>query len=239
MVQTSNVKRFLSAVASAEDRGAREAGWIAAIGEPGLGKTRTLEWWAANRGAAFLRAKAEWRSHWVMQELALALGISAEGSYKTLFGRIIEQIGTRGVPIVIDEAEKTRHNMRLLDGIRDIVDLTEVELIIGGTPDALRFLTKYPQWASRVCATARFGLLTHADVRLMADQLCEVPVADDVIPILHDQAGGYAREIKNGLGEIERVGRVNPGVTVTADMLADRDLCRNRRALDGAQGRRR
>jgi DNA transposition AAA+ family ATPase len=237
-VQTSNVKKFLAAFASAEERAAREAGWVAAIGEPGLGKTRTLEWWAVQQKAVFLRAKAEWTPIWVIRELAERLGLSSDGTYKSLFQRVLTCIGERRTPIVIDEAEKTKHNMRLLEGVRDIVDLTEVELVIGGTPDALRFLTKYPQWASRVSATARFGLASAADVKLMATELCEVPVDDGLLALILTETGGYYREIKNALGEVEKVGRVNRGAAVTVEMVKGRTLCRNRRALqDGVSGR--
>jgi DNA transposition AAA+ family ATPase len=233
-VQTANVKKFLAAVTATQERAAREAGWVAAIGEPGLGKTKTLEWWAVKHHAVFLRAKAEWRPLWVMQELAAGLGLSIDGSYKVLFQRVLEAIGANPCAIVIDEVEKTRHNPRLLDGLRDIADLTEIELVIGGTPDALRFLTKFPQWASRVSATARFTVATPADVKLMATELVEVPIADDLLALIQAETGGYFREIKNALGEVEKVGRNNKGVTITAAMVQGRELCRNRRALQAA-----
>jgi DNA transposition AAA+ family ATPase len=235
-VQTSNVKKFIVAVSVAEERAAREAGWVAAIGEPGLGKTKTLEWWAVKHRAVFLRAKAEWRPLWMMRELAKALGLSTDGKYEQLFQRILEALGDNPRAIVVDEVEKTRHNTRLIDGLRDVTDLTEVELILGGTPDALRFLTKYPQWASRVSATARFGAATLPDVKLMATELLEVPVADDLLARILQETSGYYREIKNALGEVERVGKNNRGAMVTLEMANGLELCRNRRALQGAAG---
>lgn len=238
-VQTSNVKRFLAAVATADQRAAREAGWIAAIGEPGLGKTKTLENWAGKEdvNAVYLRSKANWTSTWVMQELAgKVLGVSnplAKGSYRVLFQRVMESLGESQKPIIVDEVEKTGHNPRLLEGIRDIVDMTDIVLVLGGTPDALKFLQKQPQWASRVYVAAPFQKATVEDVRLMADQLSQAPLADDLVALIHDKTRGYFREIKNAIGEAERVGRSNPDQLVTAEMLKGRDLCRNRTALAG------
>jgi DNA transposition AAA+ family ATPase len=237
-VKTSNVTRFLAAVTQTEQRGAREAGWIACIGEPGLGKTRTLEWWAIQRQAVFLRAKSEWTAHWVLMELAQGLGLSADGTKRQLFARVLQAVGETGKPIVLDEAEKTRHNPRLIETIRDISDLTEVEVVIGGTSDALRYITKFPQMSSRVSATARFALATLDDVKAMAEQTCEVPIAADLLAELHRQSNGYFREIKNGLREIERIGLVNKGTAVTLEAMAGRELCRNRRALESGAGRR-
>lgn len=231
-VKTSNVDRFLAAVTATEERGAREAGWVAAIGDPGLGKTRTLHWWATTRRAVFLRAKAEWSALWVLRELAEGLDLSAEGTKQQLFGRILEHLALNQIPIVIDEVEKTRHNPRLLEGVRDLSDLTEVEVVLGGTADALRYLARHPQWSSRISATAKFAQATAADVRLMCDTLCEVKVADDLAEEILKQSQGYFREVKNAIAAAERIGLANGGGTVCLADVARIELCRNRKAVE-------
>ncbi|MFN6984220.1 MAG: ATP-binding protein, partial [Rhizobium oryzihabitans] len=74
-VETSNVKRFLSALSALEDRGAQEACLAVVDGEPGLGKTTTLKNWVAQSGWVYLRAKKEWKSGWMMNELLEALPV--------------------------------------------------------------------------------------------------------------------------------------------------------------------
>ena len=45
-VKTKNVKRFLTGIADLSTRGAQEACLMIVDGQPGLGKTQTVNWWA-------------------------------------------------------------------------------------------------------------------------------------------------------------------------------------------------
>ena len=54
-VQTSNVNRFLAAVAALEGRGAPEASLCLVQGDAGLGKTKTGAWWAVQQEAVRVR----------------------------------------------------------------------------------------------------------------------------------------------------------------------------------------
>lgn len=232
MVQTSNVKRFLAAIGRAEERGAGEAGWVVAAGEPGLGKTKVLEWWAVRNKAAYLRAKADWSAHWLYHELAQAVGADPEGTKKTLFGRILAEIGGRQIAIVIDEVEKTKHNPKLLEAVRDFTDLTEVILVLGGTPSVQKFLERDKAWSSRKSAEAVFEKATIEDVGLMVQQLSEVEIAPDLLPRILTDSNGYYREIKNAIATLERVGKLNPGRPVTPDDVKGVQLCHGRRPAE-------
>ena len=232
-VRTSNVVRALEAFHQVKERGAREAGWLVAIGEPGLSKTRFLEYLAVQTGGILLRAKPDWTTQWLHVELAERLGLSAAGQKQELFKNIVNrQGGAEPVPIIIDEVENTRHNSRLLEVVRLISDTTETEVVIGGTEVALRFITRHPQLSSRVYATVKFLPATRADIRLMCDQLAEVKIADDTVERILADSRGYVREVKNAIGKCEAVGKLNPGRTVTAADVASLQLCTNRSALD-------
>ena len=71
---TSNVERFMDGVQTVDERGASEASMLLVTGDPGYGKTSTVQWWAAQNGAIYLRAKASYTPHWIMSELVKEIG---------------------------------------------------------------------------------------------------------------------------------------------------------------------
>lgn len=236
-VQTSGVKGFLAAVSKAQQRGAREAGWIAAKGERGLGKTRTLQWWAIRQNAAYLRFKADWTSRWMLEELAKELGLSADACRKQdLFTRIAMVVKSQQTIIVLDEIEllKVRGKIKLLESLRDLSDTTETEVVIAGDEAGINHVMRYDQFASRVAATAQFGQAIQSDIRLMCDKLAEVRIEDDLVAEILAQSGGYLREAKNAIAEVERWAAANGTKAVKLADVAGRALCAGRSRRRGA-----
>jgi DNA transposition AAA+ family ATPase len=236
-VQTSGAKAFLGAVSKAQQRGAREASWIAVKGERGLGKTRTLKWWAVRQSAVYLRFKADWTARWMLEELARELGLSTDGNRKQdLFLRVVEAVRNGQIIIVLDEVEllKVRGKIKLLETLRDISDLTEMEVILAGDEAGINHVMRYDQFASRVASRAQFGPATEADIRLMCEKLSEVAITNDLAAEILRQSGGYLREAKNAIAEVERWAAANDAKQVNAADMAGRALCAGRSVRRGA-----
>lgn len=228
---TSNVKRFLAAVDLLERRGAEEASWLVALGKPGLGKTRTLMWWAAQREprGVYVRAKTNWRPAWMLSELVTELGLEPARRTKDLQDQVLEAIAISRRPIVIDEARAMLQDARLLETLRDITDQTEQSFILGGEDFVYkRIAARFPQISSRISEVVKFEEATLADVRACCEALAEVKIADDLVAEVHRQSLGYYREIKNAIAAIEVVGKRNKGKTVALSDMGGHPLCRNR-----------
>jgi len=227
---TGNVKRFLGGIRKVEDRGSAEACWLAAIGEPGNGKSRTLMWYATQKKGVYIRAKAGWNTSWMLSEIiAVLMGSEASGSNQQKFLVALRELARRGCPLIIDEAWNMLGDARLLETLRDFSDTLENLIIIGGENRVTdRLKARYPQIASRITATADFKLATSGDVRTLCDTLCEVTIADDLVTRILSDSGGYTREIKNCIATCEKVGKRN-GKTVTAKDMEGQELCADRR----------
>ncbi len=237
-VQTDNVKTFLAAVDKAQDRGSREAGWVIAKGDRGTGKTRTLKWWALKHSAVYLRFLMNWDRRWLLEDLALELGLSPdERRRKDLYTKCRAAILQRRCVIVVDEIEllKVRGRLEIIETIRDLSDETETEVVLGGDEAGIGYVLKHSQFSSRGTAAsiAEFKAATEADVRRMCDELSEVPIAPELVPEILRQSNGYMREIKNAIAAIERVGRCNPGTTVGLEHVAGERLVQPRLSLRG------
>lgn len=240
-VETSNVKRFLSALSALEERGAQEACLVVVDGEPGLGKTTTLKTWVAQNGCVYLRAKKEWTPSWFMNELLENLRVHPPHSFQKKYAKALEELALRqssahmsrrAFGLVIDEADHISSKSSILETVRDISDMIELPTVLVGMGRVNDNLARFPQVSSRVSQKVKFQKASKDDVRLLVQQRCEVPVADCLIDFVLTVSQGYNREVLEAIANIERFGlRSEPdagGVTL-ADM-AGQTIINDRRS---------
>lgn len=225
-VQNSNYVRFLQAVKAVEQRGAREASLMLVTGAAGLGKSETVDRFAVDTAAVYLRAKETWSKRGLLCEMAEALRIQTNVANHEMQSRIIGAIGPRQTPIIIDEAEFTvKSNAGILECVRDISDLTETLVVLVGMESIESRIARYPQISSRVAQVVHFQPLTEQDVQLACKQLAEVEIAPEMVRELHRQSEGKMRLVMNGIATIERIAKVNSLSKATAEAFKGKELC--------------
>lgn len=181
-VQNSNYARFVQAVKAVEQRGAREASLMLVTGAAGLGKSETVDRFAVDTNAIYLRAKETWTKRGILSEMAEALRIQTNATNHEMQARIIGAIGARQTPIIIDEAEHTvRSSASILECVRDISDLTETLVVLVGMETIEARISRYPQISSRVAQVVHFQALTEQDVQLTCKQLAEIEITPDLV----------------------------------------------------------
>lgn len=220
-VETSNVKRLLSALSALEDRGAQEACLGVVDGVPGLGKTTTLKHWVAKTGWIYLRAKKEWKPAWLMNELLESLPVRPPHSIEKKYETILRELGSRQTAaqmtrrsfgVVIDEADHISSKEALLETVRDISDMLELPVILVGMGKVNDNVSRFPQISSRISQRVTFQKASREDVRLLIDHKCEVKVADCLVDFVLKVSQGYNREVLEAIANIERFGmRIDPG----------------------------
>lgn len=226
-VTTSNVLKFLAGYERVEGRAAIEKCFMTVEGDPGRGKTSTAEWFAIQNDLPIIRAKREWTSRWMLEDLLDCIGSEPDRTFKEMYRQAVRVLAGRcesaraaGVPyaIVIDEADHIVTSQKMMETLRDITDQVEVPVILVGMGRLHKALTRYKQISSRVSAEVTFVALTPDDTRRLISSRCEAEVADDLAMYLHKAANGYAREVLEGIGSIERVGRRLGRPVALADM---------------------
>jgi DNA transposition AAA+ family ATPase len=209
-------------------------------GEPGLGKTHCLHRASVQYDWVYIRAKAGWSQSWMMREIVEALNVVPAFGYPKMFRQAVTELADRIsraerddtiFALVIDEIDHIARNEKALETLRDLSDLHEFPVILGGMDRVRKSLKRYPQIASRIGEWCQFERLAVEDVRQLADGLCEVPVADCMVEYLHRVSGGLPRELKEALARVERFGRRNPpGETgVTVEAMAGQHLMNDRK----------
>lgn len=226
---TSNVVRFTKAVRAIETRAVPEAGIMVVAGESGLGKSRVGLWWALQHQAAHIECFTQVTPTSALRDLVHELGdTNPKRSAEALKMQAVGLLAPNPRPIVVDEVEHAlARDAGALDALRQIADLCEVPLILIGREGTAEKLRRHQQLWTRIGAVAQFEAVTLADVRLVADELAEVTIADDVVEAVHAACGGRIRTALGGVAAAEKAGR-GLGRPVT---LADIDAAGARAAL--------
>lgn len=213
LTNTTNVSRFLAGVSRVKESGAAEACWQLVEGDPGFGKTRTLEWWAVQNNDVLLRAKSGWTLHWALKEIVQALGYQPIGRSDALFQLALEALAGSKRGVIVDEIEHALRDTRVLEVLRDISDLTGTYITIAGHTGTSGKLRRHAQIFSRISDVTVFGPCTIEDVRRICDGLAEagkgqpLKLQDDLVAEIHRRTAGRLRDVKKALANVERAAR--------------------------------
>ncbi len=238
-VQTDNSRALSKGLSNLARRGASEACIMVVDGEPGLGKTTTLEHFAISKNLIFLRAKTEWTARWFMQDLLQDIGVQPAYRFQAMFQQAIESLAVRmaqasaageEIAIIIDEADHICTKKEVLETIRDISDNLEIPVILVGMGRIRGAITsRFPQIASRISQYTEFKPASLKDTTDLVNGLCGVEVAEDLIGFLHKASMGKFREIKEGIAAIERFGAKQSGKKIDLNMMNGQPLLNNRK----------
>lgn len=209
-VKTSNYEIFRTGITAVENRGAAEASLMLVTSEAGFGKSTTVDNWAINSGAAYIRAKEGYTPSWFKSDLCECLKIDARGRPKDVFARIAAYVGGNGIPIVVDEVEHClMQNAAVLESIRDLSDLTEVIVVMVGMQHVQAKISRHKQISSRIARVVEFQPATVQDVQITCVQLAEVQIADDLVQEIHRASEGRMRGVMNAIATVESYAKRN------------------------------
>lgn len=238
-IQTHNSRMLAQKLSHLARRGASEACLMIVDGEPGLGKTTTLEYFAVQKNLIFLRAKYEWTARWFMQDLLKNMGVQPAYRLRAMFGQAIDTLAMRmahshamgeEIAIIIDEADHICLRKEILETIRDISDHLEIPIILVGMGRIRKAITgRFPQIASRISQYVEFKPASIKDTKDLVNGLCELEVADDLVAFLHKASMGKFREIKEAIAAIERFGTKQDGQKIDLNMMIGQPLLNHRK----------
>ena len=206
--RTSNVERFILAMSRLQNRQEGIPGMALVYGEPGLGKTKTALWWIAQNDGVFIRTKKLMTGRWLLEEIVAELGEAPMRRISDLFRQAQEQLLEHPRTIFVDEADYLSHDARVLETLRDLHDITGSPIVLIGMDQADKKLARYKHLYDRFSEIVHFKSLTEQDIRMIADQLCEVALSDDAISYIAEQANRF-RKIVVWLYRAEAIAKAN------------------------------
>jgi len=213
LTEVSNVSRFLAGTQRVKESGAPEACWQLCQGEAGFGKTSTLEWHATQGGHVLLRAKSSWTLRSMYKELVLAVGHQPIGKNDDMFHTILSSLAGSNRTVIVDEVEHAMRDIRLIETLRDISDMTLTPIIVAGHAGTSAKLKRHHKILSRLSDVTDFGPATLQDVRIVCERLAELKggkglrFKEDLVGQIHSYTRGRMRDIKKAVANVEAIAR--------------------------------
>jgi len=191
---TANYRAFVSAQSAATGRDPGLPGIVLIHGEAGRGKTCVTAHIAVKQHAIFLTALPIWSARWMLGKIVEEMGEKPGSQLAPMFEFIARELTERPRPIYVDEADALLSERKgLLETLRILHDMTAVPLVlIGGTAEFRGKVMRRPQIERRILRAVDFKPSTLDDSRLLAAELAEVLLADDLIEALHRRLRGSA-----------------------------------------------
>lgn len=211
MAMTKNVKRFLYAVRELKNRDLGVEGMGLLWGQPGEGKSTAIAYAVNAMDGVYLRANRTWTMTGMLAALCAELELPSGRIRAPMMDNCIRKLMEMPRPIFVDEADYLLKNFDMLDTLRDIYDLTGSPVVLIGMEDLARRLqlADNGRFARRLTQWVEFDGVDAADARILADTVCEVGVADDLLAGLYDAARANIGRMTTGLARIETFGRTN------------------------------
>ena len=207
-VKTQNVKNFIALVNSLQNKPEGVSRMALVYGEPGLGKSRTALWLAAQNDAIYIRSTNLMTGRWFLEELVEELGEIPRYWTSDLFKQCINKLLEKPQMIIIDEIDYLAGDQKTIETIRDIHDKTNAPIIFVGMTLAEKKLSRYRHLYDRLSDILQFKAFSLNDVSEIVNQLCEVQVTDPAISLIYCQSNRF-RQIVRIITKIETVARTN------------------------------
>lgn len=226
-VKTSNDSKFMAGVKAVENRGSPEACILLLTGEPGTGKTCTMDHWGASRNAVYIEGIPGQNLAYIADYLADQTGVRGQGKFGQ-FKALVEHFGTSQQPIILDEAQHGLANKaETIEHLRRIAEKSGVLLVLAcHTSERHRFGgDRLAHISTRISYVAELKRATPEDCVLYLDQLCEVKVDAQIAAMVHTQSGGRYRLMANACMTLEALAKAKSLKALTAADVGKARLC--------------
>lgn len=207
IVPISNVARLSEAARALMDRPPGMPGMGLIEGQTGYGKTTAAAWIITRTNGVYVRALAMTTPSSLLEAICKELGVMRRATNVGTVEEIVRKLAETQRPVFIDEADYVAEQKKLIETLRDIHDLATVPVVLIGMDGIRRKLTQWKQLTGRIAQWVDFQPSTVDDVRLLARELAEVAIADDLVTKLHAATQGSVRLTVVGLGRIEQFAR--------------------------------
>ena len=172
-------------------------------GRPGLGKTTYAQRTAFQRGYIYLRLEAFTTAKTFSVKLLSTLyeyfdinDVIPSGTTENVFKLCMEILEDHPqTVIIIDEIDYAFNQPKLLGAIRDIVDETLVIVILVGMQPARDRLARLNEhYFDRCNAFVEFKPATKKDVRLIVEEIMDIPVTELMVTQIYQNCRGNLRK---------------------------------------------
>lgn len=207
-VKTKNVKQLISMMNRLREREDGVPGMGLVYGEPGLGKTYAITWWAAQNDAILIRSANLMSARWLLEEMVEELGEIPYNKFSDIFNQVVTQLIKTPRTIIVDETDYLTIDSRAVETLRDIHDKTNVPIVLVGMGTANKRLQRHKHLYDRLLEIIKFEPFSKQDITSIIDQLSEVPFTDCAKKLLYTRTNRFRQLVKT-ISKAEQVAKSN------------------------------
>src|SRR5574344_415303 len=212
-VKTKNVKNFITMMNNLQQRADGVPGMGLLYGEPGLGKTQAVNWWAMKNDAIVVRCSNLMSVRWLLSEVVEELGEMPYYSTAESFKLIVQKLINDPRIIIFDEIDYLTSEHNVIETIRDIHDKTNVPVVLVGMAQANTRLIRYKHLYDRISEIVRFEPFTKPDLNQILKELAEVELTECAIKYIHSKTNRF-RQIVKIINKAEMLAKANGLTTI-------------------------
>ena len=207
-VKTNNVKRFITMMNNLQNRAEGVPGMGLVYGEPGLGKTQTINWWAFKNNAILVRCTQLMSARWLLSEILEELGEIYGYKISDCFKLVVRNLLVNPQIIIIDEVDYLTVDSRAVETLRDIHDKTNVPIVLVGMINAKSRLKKFNHLYDRLSEIVKFEKFSKNDIKTIVQELYEVEMTDCAIRYIYTNLNRF-RQIVKVINKAEIIAKAN------------------------------
>lgn len=236
-LETENVRSFRESLSLLEDIEKGQPGLGVVWGRAGRGKTLCAREYAVRTGAVYLRVLEGWTQRGMLSQLCREINGMEPSTAERCKMTACQELERLPRTILVDEAD--RLDIRRIEDLRDIHDLTGIPVVLIGEEHLYAMLSARGRLWSRVMAVVEFRPIGAEDVMLFGHKAAEVKIEPSAAQRLVTRSGGDFRLVWLDMHEIEQMARANQTREITlkmVDALAPRKRGPKAPARSGARG---
>ena len=216
-VKTNNVKRFITMMNNLQNRAEGVPGMALVYGEPGLGKTQTINWWAFKNNAILVRCTQLMSARWLLSEILEEMGEIYGYKISDCFKLVVRNLLVNPQIIIIDEVDYLTIDSRAVETLRDIHDKTNVPIVLVGMINAKSRLKNFNHLYDRLSEIVKFEKFSKNDIKTIVQELSEVEMTECAIRYIYTNLNRF-RQILKAINKAEIIAKAN-GLNSIDDIL--------------------
>ncbi len=208
-VKTNNVKRFITMMNNLQNRAEGVPGMGLVYGEPGLGKTQAIKWWAFKNDAILIRCNQMMSARWLLKEILDYMSEIKPYSISDSFDEVIRNLILTPRVLIVDEVDYlTMDKNKSIEILRDIHDKTNIPVVLVGMTNAHSRLKKFSHLYDRLSEIVKFERFSKADIKTIVKELSEIELTDCAIKYIYSNLNRF-RQIVKVINKAETIAKTN------------------------------
>lgn len=208
-VKTNNVKQFITMMNNLQNRAEGVPGMGLVYGEPGLGKTQAIKWWAFKNDAILIRCNQMMSARWLLKEILDYMSEIKPYSISDSFDEVIRNLILTPRVLIVDEIDYlTMDKNKSIEILRDIHDKTNVPVVLVGMTNAHSRLKKFSHLYDRLSEIVKFERFSKADIKTIVKEFSEIELTDCAIKYIYSNLNRF-RQIVKVINKVETIAKAN------------------------------